>query len=146
MKEMQSTTNSCSESVYFVIGVYGQIYDPIVTRNANPQGTHPPLSYLLRLHKRCCFLYSPTGRLTHISRLCSLFKFHSTFSSIPIYKMASRVPSPAYPAKDSAILYGDKELYAKLEAIAQETTGKTLVEEFEVPIRSGKAWVVKKGL
>ena len=60
--------------------------------------------------------------------------------------MASRVPSTAYPAKDTAILYGDKELYAKLEAIAQEPTGKTLVEEFEVAIRSGKAWVVKKGL
>ena len=59
--------------------------------------------------------------------------------------MATRVPNPAYPAKDSAILYGDKELYAKLGKIAQEESGEKLIEKFEIPIRSGKAWVVKKG-
>jgi len=59
--------------------------------------------------------------------------------------MATRVPNPAYPAEDSAILYGDKELYTKLGKIAEGDSGKTLVEKFEVPIRSGKAWIVKKG-
>lgn len=59
--------------------------------------------------------------------------------------MSSRVPNPAYPAKDSAVLYGEKELYAKLGEIAEAEGEKTLVEEFEIPIRSGKAWVVKKG-
>lgn len=59
--------------------------------------------------------------------------------------MSTRVPNPAYPAKDSAVLYGDKDLYAKLGKIAETEGGKSLVEKFEIPIRSGKAWVVKKG-
>jgi hypothetical protein len=57
--------------------------------------------------------------------------------------MAARVPKPAYTA--SPILYGDKKLYAKLGEIAEQDGGKELVEKFEIPIRSGKAWVVKKG-
>jgi len=59
--------------------------------------------------------------------------------------MGARVPDPAYPAKDSAVLYGDKELYAKIGKVAEGKGGKKLVESFEIPIRSGKAWVVKKG-
>lgn len=59
--------------------------------------------------------------------------------------MAARVPDPAYPAKDSAVLYGDKELYARIGKVAEGKGGKELVESFEIPIRSGKAWVVKKG-
>jgi hypothetical protein len=59
--------------------------------------------------------------------------------------MTTRIPQPAYPAKDSKVLYGDKELYQRLGEIAEKEGGKTLVEEFEIPIRSGKAWVVKKG-
>jgi hypothetical protein len=59
--------------------------------------------------------------------------------------MAARVPDPAYPAKDSAVLYGDKELYARIGKVAEGKGGKRLVESFEIPIRSGKAWVVKKG-
>jgi hypothetical protein len=59
--------------------------------------------------------------------------------------MAARVPDPAYPAKDSAVLYGDKELYARIGKVAEGKGGKDLVESFEIPIRSGKAWVVKKG-
>jgi len=59
--------------------------------------------------------------------------------------MTTRVPNPAYPAKDSAILYGDKKLYARIGKIAEQDGGKNLIEKFEVPIRSGKAWVVKKG-
>jgi len=59
--------------------------------------------------------------------------------------MATRVPDPAYPAKDSAVLYGDKELYARLGKVFEHNGGKALVESFEIPIRSGKAWVVKKG-
>ncbi len=59
--------------------------------------------------------------------------------------MAARVPDPAYPAKDSAVLYGDKELYARIGKVAEGKDGKELVESFEIPIRSGKAWVVKKG-
>jgi uncharacterized protein len=60
--------------------------------------------------------------------------------------MTARVPEPAYPAKNSAILYGDKELYTRIGKIAETEGGKELLEEFEIPIRSGKAWVVKKGI
>ena len=56
-----------------------------------------------------------------------------------------RNPSPAYPAKDSAVLYGDKELYARIATTAEVKGQRRLLEEFEIPIRSGKAWVVKKG-
>lgn len=60
--------------------------------------------------------------------------------------MATRRPNPpAYPATDSAVLYGDKELYARIGKVAEQEGGKTLVEKFEIPIRSGKAWVVTKG-
>jgi hypothetical protein len=59
--------------------------------------------------------------------------------------MTTRVPEPAYPARNASVLYGDKDLYAKLGEIAEKDGGKTLIEEFEIPIRSGKAWVVKKG-
>jgi hypothetical protein len=59
--------------------------------------------------------------------------------------MTNRTPEPAYPAKDVAILYGDKELYARIGKVAEQDGGKELVESFEIPIRSGKAWVVKKG-
>ena len=64
---------------------------------------------------------------------------------ITALNMATRVPNPAYPAKDSAVLYGDKELYARIGKIAEQNDGKNLIEEFEIPIRSGKVWVVKKG-
>lgn len=59
--------------------------------------------------------------------------------------MASRNPNPAY---DNQIVYGDKELYARVGRIAEEEAGKgkRLAEKFEIPIRSGKAWVVKKGV
>jgi len=59
--------------------------------------------------------------------------------------MTTRVPNPAYPAKVSAVLYGDKELYARIGKIAEQEGGKDLVDNFEIPIRSGKAWVLKKG-
>ncbi|RFU35384.1 hypothetical protein B7463_g947, partial [Scytalidium lignicola] len=59
--------------------------------------------------------------------------------------MAPRVPNPAYPAKDNAILYGDKELYARIGQISDAEDGKKLVESFEIPIRSGRAWIVRKG-
>jgi hypothetical protein len=53
-----------------------------------------------------------------------------------------------HPAYDSQVVYGDKELYARLGKIAEESNEKTktLVENFDIPIRSGKAWVVKKGM
>ena len=59
-----------------------------------------------------------------------------------------RNPTPAYT--NNPQLYGDKELYAKLQKLIEGNGGKagrelSLVEEFEVPIRSGRAWVVKKG-
>lgn len=61
--------------------------------------------------------------------------------------MTARVPNPpAYPSSDSTVLFGDKDLYARIGKVAEQEGGKTLVEQFEIPIRSGKAWVVKKGL
>ncbi|KAH7330251.1 hypothetical protein BKA65DRAFT_480406 [Rhexocercosporidium sp. MPI-PUGE-AT-0058] len=60
--------------------------------------------------------------------------------------MTARIPNPpAYPSTDSTVLYGDKDLYARIGKVAEQDGGKTLVEQFEIPIRSGKAWVVKKG-
>lgn len=61
--------------------------------------------------------------------------------------MTARIPNPpAYPSKDSTILFGDKSLYERIGKVAEQEGGKTLVEKFDIPIRSGKAWVVKKGL
>jgi uncharacterized protein len=57
--------------------------------------------------------------------------------------MTTRIPAPAY--QDTGVLYGDRELYARIRKVAEGDEGKTLTEEFEIPIRSGKAWVVKKG-
>ncbi|CZT48282.1 uncharacterized protein RSE6_08956 [Rhynchosporium secalis] len=60
--------------------------------------------------------------------------------------MSARVPNPpAYPSSDSTVLYGDKDLYTRIGEVAEKEGGKTLVEQFKIPIRSGKAWVVKKG-
>ena len=60
--------------------------------------------------------------------------------------MPVRVPKPpAYPATDSVVLYGDKELYARLGKVAEQDGGKTLLDKIDIPIRSGKAWIVKKG-
>lgn len=59
--------------------------------------------------------------------------------------METRVPRPAYPAKDDAVLYGDKDLYARIGKLAEQDGGKEMVENFEIPIRSGRAWIVKKG-
>ncbi|KAL3420628.1 hypothetical protein PVAG01_07073 [Phlyctema vagabunda] len=60
-----------------------------------------------------------------------------------------RVPEPAYPAKDTAVLYGDQGFYERIsKAVEDEGKGgakKEVVEEFEIPIRSGRAWVVRKG-
>jgi uncharacterized protein YcgI (DUF1989 family) len=59
--------------------------------------------------------------------------------------MTARIPNPAY--KNDAVLYGDKELYARIGKVAEGGLDeKKLVEQFEIPIRSGKAWVVKKGM
>jgi hypothetical protein len=57
--------------------------------------------------------------------------------------MSTRVPTPAYD--DTGTLYGDKELYERLGKIAEGDSGKNVIEDFEIPIRSGKAWIVKKG-
>jgi hypothetical protein len=59
--------------------------------------------------------------------------------------MTTQLPNPAYPAKDSAVLYGHKALYARIGKVAEQEDGKALIQKFEIPIRSGKAWVVKKG-
>lgn len=61
---------------------------------------------------------------------------------------ATRNPTPSYdenPA-NSAALYGDKALYGKIGGLAEDEEQRSLVEGFEIPIRSGRAWVVKKGM
>lgn len=58
---------------------------------------------------------------------------------------ASRIPQPAFPARDSATLYGDKALYARIAVTGKKEGARVVVEKFEIPIRNGKAWVVKKG-
>jgi hypothetical protein len=58
--------------------------------------------------------------------------------------MPLKVPEAAY--KGGPAIFGDKKLYARLGKISEDTEGgKELIEKFEIPIRSGKAWVVKKG-
>lgn len=57
-----------------------------------------------------------------------------------------RNPAPAYPAKDNAVLFGDRNFYERIEKIADGHEGKQLLEQFEIPIRSAKAWTVKKGM
>ena len=59
--------------------------------------------------------------------------------------MTARVPQPAYPAKDSAIIYGDKALYQRISEVAEQEEARELIEHFEIPIRTARAWVVKKG-
>lgn len=58
-------------------------------------------------------------------------------------KSTTRIPTPTYLAEDSTILYGDKELYARIANTATQESSRRLVEEFDIPIRSGKAWVSK---
>lgn len=59
--------------------------------------------------------------------------------------MTARIPNPAY--KNDAVLYGDKDLYVRIGKVAERGLDeKKLVEQFEIPIRSGKAWIVKKGM
>jgi hypothetical protein len=57
-----------------------------------------------------------------------------------------RNPAPAHPAKDNAVLFGDRSLYERIEKIADGHEGKQMIDEFEIPIRSAKAWTVKKGM
>ncbi|TVY22924.1 Uncharacterized protein LHYA1_G007473, partial [Lachnellula hyalina] len=61
--------------------------------------------------------------------------------------MTTRNPTPSYDENpgNSAALYGDKALYREIGALSEDADRKTLVEGFEIPIRSGRAWVVKKG-
>ena len=54
-------------------------------------------------------------------------------------------PEPAYPAHNRNAVYGDEELYKRIGEIASDKNQKSLISEFEIPIRSGRAWVVKKG-
>jgi len=62
--------------------------------------------------------------------------------------MTTRNPTPSYDENpgNSAALYGDKALYREIGALSEDADRKTLVEGFEIPIRSGRAWVVKKGM
>jgi hypothetical protein len=72
-------------------------------------------------------------------------QIHSQTTIPKVLKMTARIPNPAY--KNDAVLYGDKELYARIGKVAEGGLDeKKLVEQFEIPIRSGKAWVVKKGM
>lgn len=48
----------------------------------------------------------------------------------------------AYPTVPGGPLDVDREFYG---VIANETSGRTLVDEFEIPIRSGRAWEVPAG-
>jgi uncharacterized protein YcgI (DUF1989 family) len=72
-------------------------------------------------------------------------QIHSQINIPKVGEMTARIPKPAY--RNDAVLYGDKELYARIGKVAEGgLDDKKLVEKFEIPIRSGKAWVVKKGI
>ena len=51
-------------------------------------------------------------------------------------------PQPAYQATAGGPLAVDRELYGLL---ASERDSRTLVEEFVIPVRSGRAWTVRAG-
>lgn len=53
----------------------------------------------------------------------------------------ARIPTPAYPAEDITILYGDKELYVRIAKTASQEGARRKIQDFDIPIRSGKAWV-----
>ncbi|KAI9846522.1 MAG: hypothetical protein M1837_003943 [Sclerophora amabilis] len=54
-------------------------------------------------------------------------------------------PEPAYKAKPGTILDVDRAFYTRIAKSADKPGGRTLVEQFVLPIRSGKAWKVAKG-
>jgi uncharacterized protein YcgI (DUF1989 family) len=56
--------------------------------------------------------------------------------------MSSSAPQPAYLPSAGGPLAVDPALYGRLAA---ETSRRTLVERFVIPIRSGRAWTVKAG-
>jgi uncharacterized protein YcgI (DUF1989 family) len=51
-------------------------------------------------------------------------------------------PQPAYQAAAGGALTVDRELYGRLSS---EGGAHTLVDEFVIPIRSGRAWTVRAG-
>ncbi len=64
--------------------------------------------------------------------------FVSTIMPLP----EKRNPAPAYQASGpESPLHADKQLYTKIG----ESTARELVQSFNVPIRSGRAWNVPKG-
>lgn len=69
-------------------------------------------------------------------------------STSPPTTATVRNPEPAYPPHNRTAIYGDEELYKRLELLSSDPdpTVKTLLQDFEVPIRSGRAWVVKAGI
>ncbi len=52
------------------------------------------------------------------------------------------MPKPLYEAKSGSPLSVDAALYGR---IGRDHAARTLRERFRVPIRSGRAWVVKAG-
>ena len=52
------------------------------------------------------------------------------------------MPTPLYEAKSAAFLAVDKNFY---ERIARETSSRSRVNQFVIPMRSGKAWEVRAG-
>ncbi|KAI4211634.1 MAG: hypothetical protein LQ351_005537 [Letrouitia transgressa] len=52
-----------------------------------------------------------------------------------------RVPRPAYEPSKGSILHVDREFYGQISS----STAREAVQSFEIPVRSGKAWTVKKG-
>ena len=45
----------------------------------------------------------------------------------------------AYQAGTASVLYGDTQFYAR---IRKESESRTKVEEFEIPVRDGRAWAI----
>ena len=51
-----------------------------------------------------------------------------------------RTPVPTYQAPKQSPVHPDRELYSSIANASKE-----LVESFTVPIRAGRAWIVRKG-
>ncbi|EEU38143.1 uncharacterized protein NECHADRAFT_48248 [Fusarium vanettenii 77-13-4] len=50
-------------------------------------------------------------------------------------------PTPSYVASEGSVLYANRVLYTRIA----ETTARKIVQDFIVPIRSGRAWCVPAG-
>lgn len=73
--------------------------------------------------------------------LCSQSQFSLISPYSPTMTGRERIPAPAYQATKGSILHVDRNFYTKVAS----SSCRELIESFELPIRSGKAFYVPRG-